>query len=147
MVARLFFYLNSMRQFYLFLSCLIISILQPASLSGKTNMGTINIKVGESVQVYAEKSTYYTVSGSWSITGGSSFSITSRSQRSCTITGAKAGTSTLNWIGYSNAVYGEMYWTVNVTGTGHKDGEHFFYVAFQIIGKYLLFINCLLSIT
>ena len=25
--------------------------------------------------------------------------------------------------------------------------NHFFYVAFQIIGKYLLFINCLLSIT
>ena len=26
-------------------------------------------------------------------------------------------------------------------------GHHIFYVAFQIIGKYLLFINCLLSIT
>ena len=71
-------------------------------------MGTINIKIGESIQVYAEKSTYYTVSGSWSITGGSSFSITSRSQRSCTIRGAKAGTSTLNWSGYSNAVYGKL---------------------------------------
>ena len=80
-----------------------------------TNMGTITLNVGETKTVYAENNSYYTVSGSWSITGGSSFSFASKSQRSCTIRGVKAGTATLNWMGYSNAVYDEMYWTVNVT--------------------------------
>ena len=60
-----------------------------------TNMGTITLNVGETKTVYAENNSYYTVSGSWSITGGSSFSFASKSQRSCTIRGVKAGTATI----------------------------------------------------
>ena len=121
MVARLFRFNLKMnmniKSFYTFIIvCLTTVILFPTSTIARTHMGTINIKVGETKQVFAEESTYYTVSGSWSISGGSSFSITARSQRSCTIRGVKAGTATLNWTGYSNAVYGEMYWTVNVSG-------------------------------
>ena len=90
-------------------------IMLPFAANSKIFMGTVNLKVGETKQLSAEPSTYYTVSGSWSRTGGTAFYISARSQRSCTITAIKPGTATLEWMGLVNTTWGEMYWTVNVT--------------------------------
>ena len=84
-------------------------------------MGTIDLTVGESKQVFAEPSTYYTVSGNWSRTGGTAFYISARSQRNCTITAINAGTATLEWEGLINATWAEMYWTINVS-SGNSGG-------------------------
>ena len=89
--------------------------------NAKINMGTIDLMVGESKQVFAEPSTYYTVSGNWSRTGGTAFYISARSQRSCTITAINAGTATLEWEGLINATWAEMYWTINVS-SGNSGG-------------------------
>ena len=95
---------------------LVMMAMMTVCANAKINMGTINLQVGESQQVFAEPSTYYTVSGNWSRTGGSAFYISARSQRSCTITAINAGTATLEWEGLINATWAEMYWTVNVSG-------------------------------
>jgi uncharacterized protein YjdB len=87
----------------------------------RTNMGYITIEVGETKQVTSEPSTNYSVSGSWAKTG-ESISITSRSDRSCKIWGVKEGTATLEWSGLINTTWEDMYWTVNVVGTGGGGG-------------------------
>ena len=94
---------------------LILMTMMVICANAKINMGTINLTVGESKQVFAEPSTYYTVSGNWSRTGSTAFYISARSQRSCTITAINAGTATLEWEGFINATWAEMYWSVNVS--------------------------------
>lgn len=93
----------------------------PFGVGAKINMGTINLQVGETEQVYAEPSTYYTVSGSWSRTGGNAFYISARSQRSCEITAINVGTATLEWEGLINTTWAEMYWTVIVSPEPNND--------------------------
>lgn len=97
-------------------------MLQPSYLYAKIFGGTKNIAVGETVSLEAEgSSSYYTVTGSWSVTGGSCY-ISARSNRSCKVTGIKSGTSTVEWIGAINGSFYEMYWTINVTGSGGGSG-------------------------
>ena len=90
-------------------------------VGARMNMGTITIEVGETKQVTSEPSTNYSVSGSWSKTG-ESISITSRSDRNCKIWGVKEGTATLEWSGLINTTWEDMYWTVNVVGSGGGGG-------------------------
>lgn len=94
----------------------------PLSVLAKSNMGTINIKVGETYYVsHGYDNSYYTVSGSWFKTGGNAFAITGSNSGNgkCEIKGTQVGTSTLNWTGYVYANGSgwdvEAYWTVNVT--------------------------------
>lgn len=93
----------------------------PFGVEARINMGTINLQVGETEEVYAEPSTYYTVSGSWSRTGGNAFYISARSQRSCQITAINVGTATLEWEGLINTTWAEMYWTVIVSPEPNND--------------------------
>ena len=102
---------------------LILMTMMVIYANAKINMGTINLTVGESEQVFAEPSTYYTVSGSWYRTGGTAFYISARSQRSCTITAINAGTATLEWEGLINATWAEMYWTINVSSGNGGGGS------------------------
>lgn len=116
---------NTWRAIFLF-----ALILLPFVAHAKMFMGTVNLKVGETKQLFAEPSTYYTVSGSWSRTGGTAFYISARSQRSCTITAIKPGTATLEWMGLIDTRGAEMYWTVNVTqdGGSQPGGSDIYYV-------------------
>ena len=100
---------------------LTLMTIMSASSEARMNMGTITIEVGETKQVTSEPSTNYTVAGSWSKTG-ESISITSRLDRSCKIWGVKEGTATLEWSGLINSTWEDMYWTVNVVGTGGGGG-------------------------
>lgn len=101
---------------------LTLMVLMSICANAKINMGTINLQVGgQSKSVSAEPSTYYTVSGNWSRTGGSVFYISARSQRSCTISAIKAGTATLEWEGLINTTWTEMYWTVIVSPEPNND--------------------------
>ena len=100
-----------------FLLILPLFLLSAIFTHARMNMGTITIEVEETKQVTSEPSTNYSVSGSWSKTG-ESISITSESDRSCKIWGVKEGTATLEWSGLINTTWEDMYWTVNVVGTG-----------------------------
>ena len=75
--------------------------------------GTKNIKVGESVSLETEPSTYYTVTGSWSIEGNACV-FSSRSNRSCTISGIREGEATVKWVGVVGSADYEYYWYINV---------------------------------
>lgn len=97
-------------------------LLMPLSVSAKSHMGTINIKVGQSYHVsHGYESSSYTVSGYWTKTDGSAFVITASSSGNggCDIMGNRVGTSTLNWTGVVTSGWSvldlEYYWTVNVT--------------------------------
>ncbi len=101
---------------------LLLIMLMPILVSAKNNMGTINIKVGETYYVsHGYDNSYYTVSGSWFRTDGNAFAITGSNSGNgkCEIKGMQVGTSTLNWTGYVYASGSgwdvEAYWTVNVT--------------------------------
>lgn len=110
------------QKFYsFFIAILTLFLLFPVAAIARMDMGTITIEVGETKQLTSEPSTNYTVTGSWSKTG-ESISITSRSERSCTIWGVKEGTATLEWSGYINSTWEDMYWTINVIGNGGSDG-------------------------
>ena len=110
------------RKSYLMRALLYIMItMMPFGVNARINMGTINLQVGETEKVYAEPSTYYTVSGSWSRTGGNAFYISARSQRSCQITAINVGTATLEWEGLINTTWAEMYWTVIVSPEPNND--------------------------
>ena len=100
---------------------MVMLALMPYSALARTNMGTINIEVGETKQISSEPSTYYAVSGSWSKTG-EAISIIARSDRSCKIWGVKEGTATLKWSGVINSTLEEWYWTINVTNSGGSGG-------------------------
>ena len=133
MVARLFLFSNQIEMKKTNTQSVILLfafILLPFVAHAKIFMGTVNLKVGDSKQLFAEPSTYYTVTGSWSRTGGTAFYISARSQRSCTITAIKSGTATLEWMGLIDARWAEMYWTVNVTedGGSQPGGSNIFYV-------------------
>lgn len=91
------------------------SLFFPFVAFAKTNMGTINMNVGETRTLTSEPSSYYTVSGDWSKTG-SAISLSSPSNRSCKVTAVQAGTATVEWVGWINTTWEEMYWTINVTG-------------------------------
>lgn len=99
---------------YLLIMSLALLLLFPLSAFAKTFMGTVNMQVGETTQISAEPSTYYTVTGSWSKTGDAII-ISSVSNRSCHITAIKPGTATLEWMGVINTTWEEMYWTIIVT--------------------------------
>ena len=86
------------------------------------NMGAKNISVGESVRLEAEGSNYYTVSGYWSVDGNACY-ISSRSNRSCTVTGINSGSATVNWTGAINGNFYEMYWTVIVDSSDSGSGS------------------------
>lgn len=96
-----------------YLLTLVIFMLLPSPLFAyETYMGTINIEVGQTWQVFAEK--YLTATGNWSKTGNC-FYISSKSQTSCTIRGTQEGTAELRWVGIIEATEYNMYWTVNVS--------------------------------
>lgn len=98
------------------LTSLIIGILLPSSASAYVVYGgTKYIKVGEEIQLETEPSTYYTVTGSWS-KEGNSCNFVSRSNRSCTIRGIKAGETTIRWEGVVGSADYEYYWYIEVSG-------------------------------
>ena len=104
--------MKTVRTFYFLLSMVLLVFWPSSIFAYRTNMGTINIEVGQEVQVYAEK--YLTASGNWSKTGNC-FYISAKSQTSCKIYGLQAGTAELKWEGVIGATDYDMYWTINVT--------------------------------
>ena len=90
-----------------FLTSLFIGILLPSSAYAYVVYGgTKNIKVGESVTLETEPSTYYTVAGTWSIEGNAC-TFSSKLNRSCTISGSREGEATVRWVGVvGSADYG-----------------------------------------
>lgn len=101
---------------------IIWGLLIPLSASAVVNGGTKEIKVGESIKLEVERSTYYTVTGSWTKEGNSAY-ISSRSSRSCTVTGSQAGTTTIRWKGVIGSTDSEWYWTIKVAGSGSNSGS------------------------
>jgi len=102
------------------LAIVLIAFLFPISAYARVSGGTKDIIVGESVQLEAE-GPGHTVTGTWSVSGNSCY-ISSRSNRSCSVTGVRAGTSTVTWIGASDGRMEEIYWTINVTTNGGGSG-------------------------
>ena len=108
------------------------------------NGGTITLKVGESYHVDASIGGGLTQTGSWS-RSGSVFTITSRSDKTCTIQGNYLGTGTLYYTGYAGAYSVDYYWTVNVVssstpdpapGSDYKDGSRFYYTSNGVSVQY-----------
>lgn len=85
--------------------------------------GTKNIKVGESVKLETEPSTYYTVSGKWSVEGNAC-TITSRSNRSCTISGIRPGEATVRWTGVVGSADYDYTWYINVSQDSSDGGNN-----------------------
>lgn len=94
---------------------LLVGVILPSTATAYSVYGgTKNIKVGESVQLETEPSTYYTVSGKWSIEGNAC-TITSKSDRSCTISGIRAGEATVRWTGVIGSADYDYFWYINVS--------------------------------
>lgn len=106
--------------------CLLMMMLLSASMTAKTNKGTIDIEVGETYYIDLGYGSGYTVSGYWTKTDGRAFIITSSSSGNggCAIKGNQVGTSTLNWKGFVSGGWNtwneDFYWTVNVKPKSKK---------------------------
>jgi len=98
------------------------------------NGGTYEIKEGESVHLEIERSSYFTVTGNWSKQGNSAY-ISSKSNRSCTVTGINPGTTYIKWVGIVGTTDSEWNWTIVVKNDPNKkkdpdkleDGDTFTY--------------------
>lgn len=109
------------------------------------NGGTITLKYGESYYVDANVGGSYNYQqGTWS-RSGSVFTITSRSDKSCTIRGTDLGTGTLYYTGVAGLNTLDMYWTVKVVpsstpdptpGSDYKDGSRFYYTSNGVSMQY-----------
>ena len=110
-------------KFLQLLTSFIIGILLPSSASAYVVYGgTKSIKVDEEIQLETEPSTYYTVTGSWSIEGNSC-NFVSKSNRSCTIRGIREGEATIRWVGVVGSADYEYYWYINVSGNPEPDPD------------------------
>ena len=114
------------------LTAFVVGLFMPSTVSAYVDGGTKEIKVGESVKLEVERSSYYTVTGNWSKSGNSCY-FSSRSNRSCTITGSQAGTTTITWKGVVGATDYEWRWTIIVSGSpggggggGNPSGDYFY---------------------
>lgn len=112
----------------------IMGIFLPSFAYAYVDGGTIEIAVGKSAQLSVERSSYYTVSGYWKKEGNSCY-FSSRSQRSCTVTGSQPGTTTIIWKGIIGFSDQEWRWTIKVgeskpipsTPNELNDGDSFWY--------------------
>lgn len=93
-------------------------MLLPFSASADYYGGSITLNVGDSWRVFAAGSGNSVINGtaSWSKTG-TAFSITSRSNKSCTIRANYAGSGTLKWSGIVDNYNQDWYWDITVKDT------------------------------
>lgn len=114
---------NKMKTKNILTKTMLLSVMLLAALNNYAayNGGTITIKVGESYHVDASLGGGLVQSGSWS-RSNATFYISSRSKKTCTITGLRVGTGKLYYTGYAGAYTADQYWTVNVIGNGDGDG-------------------------
>ena len=102
-------------RFIQILMSLLVWIIIPSTATAYSVFGgTINLKVGEERDLVTEPSTYYTVSGIWSIEGNVC-TITSRSDRKCTISAIRAGEGTIRWSGVIGSADYDYFWYINVS--------------------------------
>lgn len=87
------------------------------------NGGTITLKVGETYSVDASYGGGLTQTGSWS-KSNSTFTIVSRGNKSCTISGNQVGTGTLYYDGVAGSYDVNYYWTVNVVSNSDNNGTN-----------------------
>ena len=106
--------------------CLLMMLLMPASMSAKTYMGKITIKVGEEYYVEAVPTSGYTASGYWD-KSNSHFVIAASGDYSCKIRGNTVGSGTLSYWGviYRTGSWTteqwEKYWDVEVISDPNPD--------------------------